>query len=649
MDMITKANRRLKLECVILALVITVFLILACNKLVSITTDYIWESRVAISDEVALERIIAVRKTIIGIFSTAGVLGILVCFLLYYRQKSRYALKGTNEELGKRIKWLAALSKLDKKMVSTSFELGELFDNVMKSCVESTCADTGSLMLFDEKTGETTIEASFGIGENIIKSTVLKSGENIAGWVIEHRKPLLLIGSLKDDPRFKHLPTRKEIKSAISVPLMMRGRIVGVLNINNIVKPILFTREDLEFTVALANQAAVAIEGAKLYADLRKTNLELVRMDKNRTEFMSHVSHEIRTPLTSLMESISLVLDGTLGGLNKEQEEFLALAHSEVKRLSRLVSGLLNISQIEAGKAKIKKRPTNMHFIIENVCRDMVLEANKRKISLESNLPYDLVAHVDPDKTIQILNNLVNNAIKSTPEGGSIFIRAEKKNRYIKVMVTDTGYGIESGNMDKLFEKFASFDHGFGGYKGAGLGLTITKELVEMQGGKISVESKLGEGSEFSFTIPQYDFPFFSAEHLDDEIERAKKQKLKKQVMMLLIVKASNLKKIYSGDERAEFLTELENTLNSVIRYSYDLIVEYGDDGKAIIFNEVSKNKVSLIKDRVEKAVKEHKFSDDLDIRQYMILYPDDGNNGKELLEKIDERMGKTRWIRKRY
>ncbi len=668
MNRITKANRRLKIECIILALLIIALLSWTGNKLLRTTTDYIWQSRFEVKKEVTLEKADALRRGIIIAFTMMGISGTLICFLLYYRQKSRYELKEdidirkkleirlkeVNEKLKRQIEWLASLNELDSKMVSTSFELNEIFAEVMELCTKTIRADSGSLMLLDEKCERLTIEASSGLKDDIVKPTVLKIEERIAGWVVKHEEPLLLIRGLKNDTRFKDLHGREEIKSAISVPLMMRGRIIGVLNVSNITSPIQFTKEDLEFVVTLANQGAVAIEGAKLYTDLRRANFKLKKLDKNKSTFMSHVSHEFRTPLTSLMESISLILDGTLGKINKEQGDFLAMAQSEIKRLSRLVTGLLDISRIEAGKIEIKKRPINMHFIIEKVCRDIVPEANKEKVSLESNLSYNLpVVHCDPDKTIQILNNLVNNAIRSIPKKGNVSIKAEEKNKYIKVTVTDTGYGIAPENLDKLFEKFVSFNHRISGYKGAGLGLAITKELVEMQGGKISVESKLGEGSEFSFTIPQYSLPFFSAEHLDDEIERAKetkkKQKFKKIVMMLLIVKASNLKEIYSGNERVKFLTELENTLNSVIRYSYDLIVGYGEDGKAILFNEVNKNKVSAIEARVGEAIKGHNFSDDLDIRQYMVLYPDDGNNGQELLRKIDEMMGKTRWIRKRY
>lgn len=758
-------SRRLKIGCVVLALIIITLLYVTGNELLSVTADYIWQKESG--EEAAVEKIVTVRKTVAIVFIACGILATFMCLLLYHRQKSRNALKAAlekyenlvnntkdivyihdmegnftffskscedmtgfkeedflgkhfssvlapesqkitrrvfeeqlkgkdvepyeivifdkdknritlltdekivregdkiigvqgfaknitvriklenrlkevNEKLERQLEWLAVLNDLDSKMVSTSFELSEIFDDVMELCVKAIPSDSGSLMLLDEKSGKLTIEASTGLRDDIVKSTVLEIGERIAGWVVKYREPLLLIRSLKNDPRFKDLPGREEIKSAISVPLMMRGKIIGVLNVNNITSPVQFTKEDLEFVITLANQGAVAIEGARLYTDLRKTNLELSKLDKNRTEFMSHVSHEFRTPLTSLMESLSLVLDGTLGKVNREQEDFLALAQGEVKRLTRLVRELLDISRIEAGKMEIRKRPINIDFIVKKLQSEVLLRARKKRISLESELPQHLpVAYGDHDRTIQILTNLVDNAIKYTSEGGKVSLKAEG-DEYIKVTVTDTGVGIAPENLDKIFEKFSSFGKSASGARGAGLGLAITKELVELQGGEINVETEVGKGSKFTFTIPQYRIALFSAEHLNDEIERAKdrekKEKLRKSVIMLLVIRACNLKETHSVEEAGEFLKELGNVLKGVIRYPYDLIDKYGDDGLAIIFNEVAENKISAIEERVEGSYhQEHKFASNLDIRQYRVVYPDDGSSGQELLRRVEK------------
>ncbi len=380
----------------------------------------------------------------------------------------------------------------------------------------------------------------------------------------------------------------------------------------------------------------------ELNTELRKANLELTRVEKNRRAFIGHISHELRTPLTSIIEALSLLLDGTLGKINKEQEDFLALARGEAKRLSRLVKELLDISRIHRGAIEIRKRPISIHFIVDKVRKEMQAEANKKRISLKSDLPLHLpTAYADHDKITQILTNIVNNAIKFTPEEGAVSIKVEEEDECIKVTIADTGCGIASENLDKIFNEFSLLSSSTGAPGGAGLGLAITKELVELQGGKIGVRSKLGEGSNFTFAIPKYGIPLFSAEHLNDEIERAKdtekKQEFKKPVIMLLVVKASSLKEIYSVEKRGEFLRELQNVLNSVIRYPYDLASEYGDDGVVIIFNEVDKDKVSAIEDRVDGVIKEHEFASDLDIREWSVIYPDDGSSGQELLRKVEE------------
>ena len=389
---------------------------------------------------------------------------------------------------------------------------------------------------------------------------------------------------------------------------------------------------------------------SELKAALKKlggANIELSRMDENRSEFMSRVSHELRTPLTSLMESLSLVLDGTLGKINNEQGDFLALAHKDVKRLSRMVRGLLDITRIKSGGVELRRCPMNISLVLENAVKDMRQEAVKKRINLKTELhPQLSVAYADPDKITQILTNLVDNAIKFTPGGGEICVRTEAgtEEECIEVAVTDTGCGIAPENLSGVFEEFASFNSGAGERRGAGLGLAITRELVELHGGKISAESKSGRGSKFIFTIPRYVIPLFSAEHLDDEIERAKKREARltyrRMVMMLLVVRACNLK-IYSREKGNEFLRELEEVLSAFVRYPCDLADAYGDDGAACVLNDVPEDKISAIEKRAEEAVIEHGFPNALDIRRCVVVYPGDGNSGQELLGKIQEKVGR--------
>ncbi len=382
--------------------------------------------------------------------------------------------------------------------------------------------------------------------------------------------------------------------------------------------------------------------------ELKSVKLELARVDGIRSEFMSRVSHELRTPLTSLMESISLVLDGTLGKINDEQGDFLALAHKDVKRLSRMVKELLDISRIKSGKVELRMCPLNISLVLESVAKDMRREAAKKGIGLKVGLSlYPLVVYADSDKITQILTNLVDNAIKFTPDGGEVRVMAGAgtEEGCIEVVVTDTGCGIAPENLGEAFEEFASFDIGTAERKGTGLGLAITRELVELQGGEIRAESKLGEGSEFTFTIPRYAISLFSAEHLDDEIERVKKRetrlRFRRMLMMILIVRVDNLREIYSREKGNEFLRELANGLNAFVRHPYDLAGVYGDDGVACVLNEVPEDKIFAIEKRAEEAVIGHRFPVALDIRRCVVVYPGDGSSGRELLSKIQQKVGR--------
>ena len=381
---------------------------------------------------------------------------------------------------------------------------------------------------------------------------------------------------------------------------------------------------------------------------LESANLELARVDGIRSEFMSHVSHELRTPLTSLMESISLVLDGTLGKINDEQGDFLALAHKDVKRLSRMVRGLLDISRIKSGKVELRMCPMNICLVLENVAKDMRREAAKKGIGLKVELPlHPLVVYADPDKIIQILTNLVDNAVKFTPEGGDVRVMAGggAEGGCVEVVVTDTGSGIAPENLGGVFEEFASFDGGIAERRGAGLGLAITRELVELQGGKIRVESKLGEGSKFTFTVPRYAISLFSAEHLDDEIKRVKKRetrlRFRRMLMMMLVIQVDNFREIYGRERGNEFLRELAKGLNAFVRYPCDLVGAYEDDGVACVLNEVPEDKISAIEKRAKESVIGRRFPGDLDIHQCVVVYPGDGSSGQELLRKIQQKVGR--------
>lgn len=224
-----------------------------------------------------------------------------------------------------------------------------------------------------------------------------------------------------------------------------------------------------------------------------------------KSEFTSTVSHELRTPLAISKEALSLLLRGRVGAVTDKQREILTIAGSNIDRLCFLIDDILDFSKIEAGKMEIYKESVDVIPVVKESCDGWKLRADIKKINLLMKAPEGpLVISVDKLRFIQILSNLLSNAVKFTPEGGVIEVIVEDKADDLQCSVIDNGPGIAPEDMPKLFQKFQQLKRANGpGARGTGLGLNISKALVELHGGQITAESRLGSGSNFTFTIPK--------------------------------------------------------------------------------------------------------------------------------------------------
>jgi PAS domain S-box-containing protein len=228
-------------------------------------------------------------------------------------------------------------------------------------------------------------------------------------------------------------------------------------------------------------------------------------LDKMKSDFVSNVSHELRTPLTAVKGSVDNMLDGITGTLNEKQIRYLTRIKSNTDRLSRLINDLLDLSRIEAGKIDIKPTvlsPENLARDVVEILRSMVVD---KLIDLEVIChEHDVTAWADRDKVTQVLMNLVGNAVKFAPSHGNVTIAIERDgDSWVQVSVADTGPGIPRPELERIFDKFYQVSQvDKRKSRGTGLGLAISKALVQMHGGKIWVESELGKGSTFSFTLP---------------------------------------------------------------------------------------------------------------------------------------------------
>jgi len=260
------------------------------------------------------------------------------------------------------------------------------------------------------------------------------------------------------------------------------------------------TRELSETQVATLN---ILEDLSKEKEKVEQYSRELEDALRIKSDFTSMVSHELRTPLTAIKEGISLVADGTTGKLNKDQKEFLDIAKRNVDRLTRLINDVLDLQRIEAGKLFFNLAPNDINNAINEVCDMMITMVKDRALTLELKLDRRLPpVTFDKDKIIQVLMNLINNALKFTEKGG-ITITTHRDGNVVMVSVRDTGLGIRPADIPKLFKRFEQLDTGTERKPGGtGLGLAISKEIIEMHGGKIWVESVFGEGTTFSFNLP---------------------------------------------------------------------------------------------------------------------------------------------------
>ncbi len=236
--------------------------------------------------------------------------------------------------------------------------------------------------------------------------------------------------------------------------------------------------------------------------ELRTAIEDLRHLDELKANFLNAVSHELRTPLTAITGFAEFLEEGVAGDLNPKQKHYVTQILFGTERLLGLINDLLDYARMEAGRFSLSRAPVEFRELAKKVVSSLMPLAKRGKLSITLDFPPDLPElDADPDRLSQILTNLLSNALKFTPTGGKICVRAWQDDDQVEIEVADTGIGIPQDAMPKLFNRFFRVDQTLT-VRGTGLGLPITKGLVEAHGGHIEVRSKVGKGSSFRFTLP---------------------------------------------------------------------------------------------------------------------------------------------------
>jgi len=269
----------------------------------------------------------------------------------------------------------------------------------------------------------------------------------------------------------------------------------------------LFSPDESTMRVLRASSAVVEDQNGKTVGMVAILNdiTKQRELERLKTDFVAKVSHEIRTPLIAMEKSLDLILTKTTGPLSAEQDKFLAITERNLKRLALLINDLLDLSKLEAGKAVLVREPAEIEKVIDEPIAMFNNWAQTKTIRIEKKIQQGLPqVNIDANRIIQVINNLMGNAIKFTPDNGTITVEALLRGaQEIEISVKDTGVGIPPEELPKVFDKFYQVSANLRtDIRGTGIGLTITKEIVELHGGKVWVESEVGKGTKFIFTLP---------------------------------------------------------------------------------------------------------------------------------------------------
>jgi GAF domain-containing protein len=319
----------------------------------------------------------------------------------------------------------------------------------------------------------------------------------------EQQTVVLQAGHLEADAPAAAWLDRRNAGSALWVPMVARDKAFGLLELLQAGQARKFTANEIRLCQTLANQAAAAIDNARLYEGVRLA-------DQAKSEFIDFVAHELKQPMTAMQGYAKMLTLGIGGELNDTQTQFVDVITSNVDRMGKLVSDLLEISRLEAGRTTLKLEPVNLELVVQETIVNTRTEIEARKHTLEVETPEELPPVMgDRVRLVQILTNLVSNAYKYTPEGGLIRIAVDGQDQpevpagHLCISVSDTGIGMSPQELLSLEEKFFRADHDLVQQQpGTGLGVSITRNLVTLHGGEFFIESEPGKGSTFVFTLP---------------------------------------------------------------------------------------------------------------------------------------------------
>ncbi len=408
-------------------------------------------------------------------------------------------------ELARKVEELEALREVGEA-VNSSLEVENVLSTIAMHAVELSATDGGSIMEYAASERCFLVRSVYGTESDVVdrlRGIRIHLDETLVGRAAKERRPIAVadIGAIELDPHLQIL-FDAGWRSLVAVPLLREGQIVGSLVVRR-KHTGEFSEEALDLLETFASQSAMALINAQLYRELKQQSQELEVASRHKSEFLASMSHELRTPLNAVLGFSEVLLERMFGDINERQEEYLRDIHGSGRHLLELLNEILDLSKVEAGRMDMDYSTFELRPLLEDTVAMLRARAAIHDIALVVMVEEDIgPVHADELRLKQVILNLMTNAVKFTGDGGSVTLRAERTGSEVEITVSDSGIGVPEDDRERIFESFQQGGRGASREEGTGLGLTLSRRIVELLGGRMWLDSVVGEGSTFGFSIP---------------------------------------------------------------------------------------------------------------------------------------------------
>jgi signal transduction histidine kinase/HAMP domain-containing protein len=422
-----------------------------------------------------------------------------------YSRTLEQKVEERTRDLARTVEELKALGEVSQTVNST-LDLETVLTSIVRHAVQISNVDAGTIYEFDETEQVFIPRINYGVSDEFIQamreSRQRIGDKTVLGQSAERKLPVQ-IPDLAKVPDYPISYMKKtDFSALLAVPLLRKDRHIGGLVIRRKIAGE-FSESVVNLLQTFAAQSVIAIHNARLFLEIEVKGRELQTANKHKSEFLANMSHELRTPLNAILGYTELIIDNIYGDVPDKIKDVLERVEKNGRHLLNLINDVLDLSKIEAGGLTLSLKEYSMKDVIQTVFTSVEALAAEKNLDLKMEVSEDLkTGKGDEQRIAQVILNLIGNAIKFT-EQGTIVVKANVSNESFLISVSDTGPGLSETDQKDIFDEFRQVDSSSTRAKGGtGLGLSISKKIAEMHGGRIWVDSVLGKGSTFSFTLP---------------------------------------------------------------------------------------------------------------------------------------------------